>query len=157
MPPDVRERDYLSVLLGNYTHAGVGVGAGTRWWPELLEPQPNTHLIYHLVMVTGSPKSSFDFTNLKLKNIKRAVGVNSPSRIKPIWLEQGEEIGKFFCGGGEGNRRINGGGSMTIFLCNRPMDFTSDIKYFSKMELKGSNHKSFDCLIRTRDIVGVLL
>ena len=74
MAPSIHERDYLSVLRGNHTYGGPGVGAGSRGYPELLQPQPDSHLTYYLIVVGGN-------THMKHKKV-------------PSWAEQGEVIGK---------------------------------------------------------------
>lgn len=170
LPHSVEERDLLSVVNGHYTYGGSGVGAGTRWWPQYLEPQPKIKLIYHLVMISGSNKSRFRFTTPKLEGVKNKIGKGSPYRIKPMWMEQGQVIGRFLCG--EEGDDVPGGGSMILLFCNRSIDFTSDIQHFSRMSSvepvtgpSGLNRpkpsikpsiKPFDCYIKMRDIIGVL-
>ncbi len=51
MPPDVHERDLLSVVNGHPTYGGVGVGANHRAHPELLLPQPDTYLIFNVIII----------------------------------------------------------------------------------------------------------
>lgn len=150
IPVHVHERDYLSVLNGNYTHAGSGVGAGTRWWPELSNPQPNTNLIFYLVLIPYGNNSIIKFTNKKLTEIKKILSLGQNFRIKPMWIQQGEEICRFICGSNVG------GGHMAIMLSNRPIDFTSDIKHFSKINNQDSKFKPFDTYIQARDLVGLL-
>ncbi len=145
IPSGVHQRDLLSVIYGNFMYGGVGVGAGLRYWPELLEPQPNTHLIYHVIIITQPLSNSFLFTNKKLRGIRNIIGSNNNYRIKPYWYEQGEEIGKLTCGM-----------ASIIVLVNRPIDFTSDIKYYSKMLEKTPLNKPIDTFIKAKDITGIL-
>ena len=60
------------------------------------------------------------------------------------WIEQGEEFGKIVCGGGS-----------VIVLCNRKINFTDDINYYSKL-IPNAAKKPIDCLRRMRDTVGTL-
>lgn len=151
MPPDVHQRDYLSVINGNYTHGGVGVGvgvggvgvggvgvgAGSRSCPEVLEVQPKTHLSFHIIIISPT-KDSFIFTNKKLETSKNQT-------LKQKWYEQGEELGKIMCGN-----------ACIVVLFNRRLDFTPDIKYFSKIDSMTPIHKPIDTYVKTRDIVGLI-
>lgn len=118
IPPSVSERDYLSVFLGHYTNPTSGVGAATRNYPELLQPQPNIVLKYNLI-ITKSDK----YDSLKMMT-KLTVGQ---------WVNTGKEICDMFCGGG-----------VVIFLCNRLIEFASDMK------------KPIDTFIKMNDVVGAL-
>lgn len=131
IPAGVHERDLLSVTNGNWTYGGVGVGAGNRNWPVLLEKNPNTYLIFNVIIIIPSYKDAFIFTNKK--------------QITQ-WFEQGEQLGK-----------LNFGFSNVLLICNRPIDFTSDIKYYSKLNDDDSSLKhKIDSFIKARDIVGII-
>ena len=143
MPQNVSERALLSVLRGNHTYGGVGVGAGSRAFPELLKKQPNTHLTYYLIIV-GATKSNFiNFAN-KFSNINATLKTNEPIHFKSIWVDTGEELGNIICGGGS-----------VIVLCNRKINFEIDIEFYSKLA-QNSLKKPIDCLVNMRDIVGKL-
>jgi len=130
IPAGVHERDLLSVTNGNWTYGGVGVGAGNRNWPVLLEKNPNTYLIFNVIIIVPSYKDAFIFTNKK--------------QITQ-WFDQGEELGK-----------LTFGFSNVVYICNRPIDFTSDIKYYSKMTDDTSLKNKIDTFIKARDIVGIM-
>jgi hypothetical protein len=151
MPPDVHERDYASVIYGNYIHRGVGVGAGTRWWPELLDVQPKTKLVYYLTVMGSTLQSSVDFSSPKLINLKNTLKFNQFNKINLMWLEQGEEIIHAFCGAGT-----------VIFLTNRPIDFDLDIKHYSllnnkKQDIRYTLKAPIDTYVKARDIMGAIL
>lgn len=140
MPPTVHERDYAAVIYGNFIHTGVGVGAGNRAYPELLEVQPDTHLVYYVVLM-----GSIELTNGKLKNLTKVLDPNTTHRIKPMWIEQGEELGYFGCADGT-----------VVVMTNRPIEFTADISHYSKLSLN-SLQKPLDTYVKTRDIIGLLM
>ena len=129
IPPDVMERDYLSVILGNFTYSGSGVGAGNRYYPEVLDKQPNTNLEYKIIISGQNIKNSYKLTNIKLKYF---------SEKNENWFEQGEELGEF----------SNLGGTV-IVIFNRNIDFADDIKFNSKNKL--------DVFIKCRDLIGYIL
>jgi len=139
IPPNVHEREYISVVYGHNTRM-------SRGYPELVEKQPKTNLIFYLIMFGNSSNESIAFTNNKLIDIKKIMNVNSTHKIKETWFEQGEEVGVFNCCFGN-----------TVFLINRPIDFASDIKFYSKLEANQSLHKSIESYIKVRDIVGLIL
>jgi len=143
IPEQVKERDYLSVISGNYTNPTVGVGSATRPYPELIDPQPNTKLIYYLIIIGSPVDNLLEFTNKKLSKIKEFTHNNYINRIKPIWFEQGEELGYFKCSGG-----------IMITLFNRIIEFTTDINHY--MQLYEMGNKQIDCYIKTNDIIGIL-
>jgi len=53
MPKSVHERSLLSVVNGNYTYGGMGVGIDSRNYPETLEPQPDTKLHYRIIIINN--------------------------------------------------------------------------------------------------------
>ncbi len=143
IPQKVSERALLSVLRGNHTYGGVGVGAGSRGFPELLKKQPNTHLTYYLIIV-GATKRDFIRFNNKFSNINTTLDINKPIHFKSIWVDKGEELGNVTCGGGS-----------VIVLCNRKINFEDDIRFYSKLA-ENSLKKPIDCLVNMKDIVGKL-
>lgn len=50
IPKSIMERDLASVHNGNYTYAGVGVGIGNRNYPERIAKQPDTVLIFYIII-----------------------------------------------------------------------------------------------------------
>jgi Phosphatidylserine decarboxylase len=139
MPPDVHEREYISVIYGHNVHT-------SRAYPELVEVQPKTTLIHYLILIGTNYDDSIIFTNNKLLKMKEIIKLNTTYRIKPMWMEQGEEVATFGCGSG-----------YVISLFNRQIDFTSDIKYYSKMDTDQPLYKPIDCFVKLRDIVGVII
>jgi len=137
IPPSVTERDLLSAIYGY----DVSV---TRAYPELAYKQPDTTLIYYLILV-GTSEDSIIFTNGKLKNMKDIVQKNTNYRIKPLWLEQGEEIATFNCCAG-----------YSIFLVNTKIEFTEDISYYSKVN-DNTLYKPIDTYVKLNDVVGRLM
>ncbi len=103
IPDSVSERDYLSVVNGNYTYGGVGVGAGTRAYPELIAPQPKITLIFYLILF-----QPINYTN---KNLKQN------NKFSDSYFQQGEEVG--YC-----TQDTN----YVAILANRPIEFASDIQ-----------------------------
>jgi len=139
VPPSVHEREYISVIYGNNIQM-------SRGFPELVEVQPETKLVFHVLMFGNSSSDSVAFTNTKLVDMKKSVNLNTSLRIKPIWFEQAEEIGTFNCCNGN-----------TVVLVNRPIDFTSDIKFYSKMEKNDSLYRPIETYVRLKDVVGLIL
>ena len=135
IPPSVHEREYISVIYGHNVNM-------SRGYPELVEEQPKTNLI----LFGNNSNDSIVFTNNKLIDIKKIVSINTTKRIEQKWFEQGEEIGVFNCCLGN-----------SIFLINRPIDFASDIKLYSKLNDKPSLHKSIESYIKVNDIIGLIL
>ncbi len=150
IPPDVHERDYASVILGNYTYSGVGVGAGTRppgncfACDDFIKPQPNTRLIFTVILINHN--NSRVLTNPKLMNFLKNCPKNKYATVvpKPIWMQQGEKIGELT------NDKTYP--SYTITMFNRRIEFTSDIMHYS---IDTDNKKN--CLIRLNDMVGLLI
>lgn len=138
IPPDVHEREYLSVIYGN----AVGVSRG---YPDLLIKQPNTNLEFYLVMIANGSTSSIQLINSKLLGITKSINLNSTFATKPTWFQQGEEIGVFNCSLG-----------YTIFMINRSMDFSADIKYYSKQE-PNNLFKPIECFVKMNDLVGLII
>lgn len=138
MPPDVHERNYLAALYGNYMYGGVGVGSGMREAPELLEVQPDTKLVFYVILIASRYNNSIQLTNKKL------LDPIDPRKIG--WFEQGEEIGlfKYECGS-------------VIVLFNRPMSFTPDIENYSRINSYIDGDQQMDCLVRGRDTVSKIL
>jgi len=118
MPNNVYERDLSAVITGNYIHHGVGVGMGSRYKPELLDAQPNTKLTYSLAIM-----GQHILTNNKFNYKKR-----------DIWFEQGDELCKFVCRGGN-----------IIILFNRDVNPTSDI-----------DNRKYQTYIKLNDIIGII-
>jgi hypothetical protein len=139
MPPTVHERDYAAVIYGNFIYTGTGVGAGNRAYPELLDIQPDTRLVYYVILM-----GSIELSNARLKDILKLLPTNTTHRIKPVWIEKGEELGYFGCSDGT-----------ILMMTNRPIEFATDISYYSKMKLNSLN-KPIDTYIKARDIVGLL-
>lgn len=135
MPPDVYEREYISVVYGHNIQM-------SRGYPELVEVQPKTKLLYYLVLFSNKLNDSIVFTNNNLINIGQSLKVNTSSKMK-IWLEGGEELGVFNCCLGS-----------TLILLNRPIIFTSDIDFYSGPG-DGLNNK-IECFIRTKDMIGLI-
>lgn len=149
IPPDVHERALLSAMNGNHTYGGVGVGAGSRSCPESLESQPDTKLIFYIVLVGSVYNNSVNLSNTKLQGLKKSIRLGTTTSIKPLWMEQGEEIGFYGCGGGS-----------TLFLLNRKLDFTSDVKRYSQMDIvtnNGERVKQMDTKLKARDIVAAIV
>ncbi len=150
IPPGVHERDYGSVILGNYTYSGVGVGAGTRpssscfACDEFIRPQPNTRLIFTVILINHN--NSKVLTNPKLMNFLKNCPKNKYATVvpEPIWMQQGEKIGEL--------TRDKTFPSYTITMFNRNIELTSDVMKYS---IYSDNKK--DCLIRLNDMVGQLL
>lgn len=136
MPKDVGERNYMAVIYGNYMYGGSGVGMAMREVPYLLDIQPNTELIFYIILVGTSYNDSITFSNPKLKNIKNTKVSGSD------WYEQGEEISYFNCCGGN-----------VICLFNRNLDYTSDIKFYSAI----NNGKQMDITMKARDVVAEII
>lgn len=140
IPPDVHERPLLSVVNGNDTHGGVGVGAGPRYYPEYKEPHRDNTLRFY-VIILGKLK----FTSPKLVNINntKKCKTNHEVLIRSLWIEGGEVIGFLYAGGGS-----------VITLFNRPLNFTSDIKHYSGIEsLYKPIQKPIECFVKTRDLI----
>jgi len=129
IPHYVHEREYISVLYGNNVNV-------SRGYPELVKVQPHNILIFYLVLIGDT----ITLTNSKLVNMKNIVGTNNNTKIKPFWMEQGEEIGVFNCCLGK-----------TIFMTNRYIDFTADVKLYSGLT------NPMECYIKTKDVVGLIL
>jgi len=145
IPADVHERDLAAVIFGNFIHHGAGVGAGSRYWPELRLTQPDTYLIFNVIIIGQPFRDAFIFTNNKLKDMKKKVGNNKNIKSKPYWYEQGEELGK-----------LTYGFSDVVYICNRPIQFASDVKYYSGMSSDESLYGKIDTYVKTKDIVGIM-
>lgn len=135
LPDSTQSRDLAAVLWGNYLHTSTG----GRTYPELMATQPDSTLIYYVVIISLNHDTSMRLTNKKLLTL------NSNNKIKANWFEQGEELGKLICGN-----------AYVLVLCNRPMVFTKDISYFSKM-IPSNLSQPLDTFVQLRDKVGVLL
>jgi hypothetical protein len=149
MPPSVSERDYGSVIFGNYTNPGVGVGAGSRGpdscykGHDFLKPQPRIRLTFYVIIINKGDYPNL--TNAKLVNVIENLkngGENKYNIIYPkaMWMQQGEQIGML-----DSN-------SSVIILFNRKIEFASDIKHFSI-----ESHSKRDCLLKLNDVVGELI
>lgn len=133
IPADVHEREYISVIYGHNINS-------SRTYPELVIPQAKNHLKFYLIIigVDTKEKNTFIINNKKINK--------TDLKNNKIWLEQGEEIGYYTCGGG-----------YSLFLINRKINFEDDIKYYSKL-INGSHHdKLIECFIKMNDNVGLIL
>ncbi len=127
MPPSVKEREYISVLYGNNVSM-------SRNFPELVEVQPRIKLIFYVILFG----KDVILTNKKLLEIARKnLRIQIP--YEDIWFEKGEEVGGFNCCQGH-----------VLFITNRPIDFTNDIRYHTM-------DKNIECYIKNKDIFGLLL
>lgn len=127
MPPSVKEREYISVLYGHNVSM-------SRDFPELVEVQPRIKLIFYVILFG----KDVILTNKKLLEIsRRNIRIGIP--YETILLEKGEEIGGFNCCQGH-----------VLFITNRPIDFTNDIRYYTM-------NKNIECYIKNKDIFGLLL
>lgn len=72
MPPDVHEREYISVIYGHNTNM-------SRVYPELVDKQPKIKLVFYVIVMADV----IVLTNGKFK--------------KDEWFNQGEELGVFNC------------------------------------------------------------
>lgn len=129
--PDTHERDYLSVINGNFTHGGGGVGAGNRHYQDILNLQNNDDLLYNIIVlgsniIIKSPKILYFLENIK-NNIYD----------KKIWLSLGEDILDILCGDG-----------IVLILFNRIIDFSQDINYYSMYNI--------ETYTKGRDLIGYL-
>jgi len=124
VPPTVHEREYISVVYGNNINS-------SREYPELVDIQPNTKLIFYVVIVGDS----IVMLNTKLIKVKKVIQPGVVNKIKSIWFDQGEELSVFNCCLGS-----------VIFITNRPMQFSSDI-----------NYNYIETYIKLNDVIGNLL
>lgn len=133
MPPDVHEREYKSVLYGHNVQL-------SRAWPELVDVQPDTSLVFYLVIIGNNDSSSLNFTNKKLQGMKDKIKPNTLYKPMPHWFDKAEELLTFNCD-------LVG---HTIFLINRKIDFTSDIKKNSDSQNKLYTY------VKLKDVLGVI-
>jgi len=133
MPPDVHEREYISVIYGHNIQM-------SRAYPELVEIQPNTSLVFYVIIFGGQESNTVHMTNGKLVNIKNIVNPNTLYKPMPKWFEKGEELATFSCTIGN-----------ILVLVNRPIEFTSDIKHYSSLQKRIASY------IKMNDVVGVIL
>jgi hypothetical protein len=138
IPPTVHEREYISVVYGHNIQ-------NSRGYPELVEKQPKTYLVFYLIIFGDASNESIQFTNTKLVNLQKIVNLNSSYKTKKIWIEQGEELGVFNCCYGN-----------VLFMINRPIDFASDIKYYSKLENNSTLYKQIECFVKVNDMIGLI-
>ena len=129
IPPNVHEREYISVVYGHNIQM-------SRAYPELTETQPKTKLVFYIILLTNKTSDSIIFTNTSLNNIKQATHTK---KIK-FWMDQGEELGVFNCCLGT-----------ILMLVNRPIKFSDDINFYSN-----SLNKQIECYIRTKDLIGLI-
>lgn len=139
IPPNVHEREYISVVYGHSIHE-------SRTYPELLDTQPNTKLVYHLILMGGNSPDTINFTNKKLIDIKNKINLNTRNNVKLGMFDQGEELGVFSCCFPN-----------TIFMVNRPIDFSSDLKFYSNLNDKIALQKPIETYIKQKDVIGLLL
>lgn len=125
MPPSVEEREYISVLYGHRVSM-------SREFPELVDVQPRIKLIFYVILFG----KNVVLTNVKLIDTQKVCKTKIP--YEKVWFEKGEEIGGFNCCHGN-----------VMFITNRPIDFTNDIRYWSS--------ENMECYIRNKDIFGLLL
>lgn len=138
IPPHVHEREYISVVYGHEIFE-------SRRYPELMDVQPDTRLIYHLILIGNNSVDSVNFTNNKLINIQKNTNINTRTRIQPLSFDQGEELAVFNCCFGN-----------TIFMTNRVINFASDIKFYSKLDDNKILTKPIESYIRLNDVIGEL-
>ena len=98
-----------------------------------------------MLLFGNKENNSVMITNDKIMDIQNNVELNATYRIKPTWMEQGEELGVFNCCLGN-----------VVCLFNRPIGFASDIKFNSKLN-DNSLYKIIECYIRARDVIGLIL
>ena len=104
--PYIHERAYLSVMNGNSTYQGSGVGAtDDRYYPDILKIQENSKLVYYLIILFSS-KSKIIY--------RKKISTNQ-------WMEQGTEILYI-----DDPNNIG-----CLFVVNRPIDFVNDIKIYN--------------------------
>lgn len=139
IPNDVHEREYLSVIYGNNINV-------SRGYPELVEKQPNTCLVFYLILLGNNLVDSIIFTNNKLLNMTKIITLNTNYKMNFMWFEQGEEIGTFNCCIGQ-----------TLFMINRFIQFTSDIRFYSKIDEDSKLKKPIETYIKAKDIIGLIL
>lgn len=133
VPPNVHEREYISVLYGNNIQM-------SRTYPELVKIQPDTHLIFYVIIFGDHDPNTIHFTNHKLLNIKNIVKPNTLYKPMPKWFEKGEELSTFSCAIGN-----------VIVLTNRSIEFAADIRHYSSLQKKVPSY------IKMNDIVGILI
>lgn len=75
IPKHVGARDLMTAVYGNYINPSQGVGAGLRHYPELKDVQPDTTLVYYVVVISDTDyrKVNYSFEQL-------------------TWLEQGQVL-----------------------------------------------------------------
>lgn len=137
MPPQVHEREYISVIYGNNVQM-------SRIYPELVDIQSDTKLIYHMLLFGNNKNDSVIFTNNKIIGMLDDIKMDTTIRLKSIWMKEGEEIGTFNCCLGK-----------IVCLFNRPINFATDIRYFSLLD-NNKPIKKIECLIRAKDVIGML-
>ena len=133
IPKDVHERDYKSVIYGHNVSM-------SRAWPELVNVQPDTSLVFYVIVIGDKDSLSANFTNKKLLDIKKIVKPNSIYKPVPHWFDTAEELLTFNC------NLVNN----TLFLINRKIDFASDIKHNSNLPSKINTY------IKLKDILGII-
>lgn len=127
MPPSVSEREYISVLYGHNVNM-------SRNFPELVDVQPKIKLIFYLVLIGNDiALSNNKLLKIQVKNTRIKIPYEN------MWFEKGEEVGGFNCCNGH-----------VLFITNRQIDFTNDIRYHSM-------DKHIECYIKNKDIFGLLL
>ncbi|QKF94123.1 phosphatidylserine decarboxylase [Fadolivirus algeromassiliense] len=139
IPPNVHEREYISVVYGHAIN-------DSRQYPELLDTQENGKLVYHLVLCGGNSPDTINFTNKKLLDIKQQINIGTRNRVKMGLFDQGEELGTFSCCFGN-----------TIFMINRPIKFSSDISFYSKINNNNELHKQIETYVRQKDVIGLIM
>jgi len=136
VPPTVKEREYISVIYGNNINV-------SRGYPDLVNPQPETKLIYYLILVGPVFHNSIALSNTKLLNMENIIKMNHNNKIKDTWFAQGEELGFFEYKSGS-----------IIMLCNRPINFTEDITHYSG--LYPSIRRPIETYVHAKDVIGGL-
>lgn len=105
MPKYVLERDLVSVHNGNYTYAGVGVGLGNRNHPEKMLRQPNTYLVFNIIIhnIKINIKNKFYYqreilleipynTNIDLTFNRQIFIKHKINKTNDTFIEQGDLI-----------------------------------------------------------------
>lgn len=121
IPPDVHERELISVVYGHR--------ANMAWaYKELMNVQPETPLLFYIILIGNTDSNSIALIHDKLRNLKQN------QKFQPMWFEKDEELGVFNCCLGK-----------IVFLINRPMVFADDMS------------KDVETYVKYNDVIGSIL